>query len=244
MRAGEVPYALLPIAGRAKHGHAPTRYLPPLYHPLRPGSGEAVSQALKQVPRVVVLSTHPVGLGSCARATLSALRDRVQLVPTLADAARVLTNGTRAAHILTTSRAVLCPGTVVVCNLIRYLPTPCGVVHDNTTRIHGRADGQPSAHHHRGRRRRYCVGGGPTLLMSTPPMKKGKASTARVRGTRITAEAVMPARRRQGQSQPSESWARESKQPTHDWPACATHVYGAVMCTWRAETLAGARSPV
>ena len=54
----QVPYALLPIAGRAKHGHAPT------YHPLRPGSGEAVSQARKQVPRVVVLSTHPVGPGS------------------------------------------------------------------------------------------------------------------------------------------------------------------------------------
>ena len=39
----QVPYALLPIAGRAKHGHAPT------YHPLRPGSGEAVPQARKSL---------------------------------------------------------------------------------------------------------------------------------------------------------------------------------------------------
>ena len=45
-------------------------------------------------------------------------------------------------------------------------------------------------------RRYYCVGGGPTLLMSTLPMKKGKASTARARGTRTTAEAVMPGRRK------------------------------------------------
>ena len=39
----QVPYALLPIAGGAKHGHAPT------YHPLRPGSGEAVPRARKSL---------------------------------------------------------------------------------------------------------------------------------------------------------------------------------------------------
>ena len=102
--------------------------------------------------------------------------------------------------------------------------TPRGVVHTGYT-----GDGQPAAP-----QRRYCVGGGPTLLMSTLPMKKGKASTARARGTRTTAEAVMPGRRKKV----SGSWGGESALPTRHHHACTEPPRA-----WGSPTLAGAGQP-